>query len=266
MKQANVEVTPTRYWELTERLRDQIRSGEYSVGDKLPTETELCASFQVSRHTLREALKVLTEEGLISRRPRAGSTVIATHSATQFTQAIGSIGELMNYSADSIRQLLSASYVEADHELAALLKCLPGTSWFRIRSLRFYKGSSIPLCHTDIFLLPELAAVVKHKKHALIPIADQIEEMFGKVAHLMQVEISAAQIPIELAGALQAPEGSPALTLIRRYSDIDGKIFEVAVAIHPAQRYTYSFHLKRQSVVKSSALKRRRSGQSAALK
>ncbi|MCM1173715.1 MAG: GntR family transcriptional regulator [Blautia sp.] len=54
---------------LKEKLENDIRRGIY----KLPTEKELCAQFQVSRQTVRSALLLLSQEGLISRKQGSGS-------------------------------------------------------------------------------------------------------------------------------------------------------------------------------------------------
>ena len=61
-----------RYWDIADTLRRNIANGRYAVGEKLPTEEQLVEAFQSSRHAVREALRLLTEDGMISRRPRAG--------------------------------------------------------------------------------------------------------------------------------------------------------------------------------------------------
>jgi DNA-binding FadR family transcriptional regulator len=53
------------------QLRSAILDGAFSHGDRLPTEQELCDQFSVSRTTIREALRSLTEQGLIKRVPGA---------------------------------------------------------------------------------------------------------------------------------------------------------------------------------------------------
>jgi DNA-binding GntR family transcriptional regulator len=60
--------------ELVERLRDMVTEGELKPGDKVP-EQALCARFEVSRTPLREALKVLTAEGLMQITPNRGTRV-----------------------------------------------------------------------------------------------------------------------------------------------------------------------------------------------
>jgi GntR family transcriptional regulator len=234
-----------RHWDIAATLREQIRTGHYRVGDRLPTEEQLCVLFEASRHTLREALRALTEEGLIFRRPRAGSVVIATNCISQLTQTVASVQELLNYGSQTIRETIETEYVEADHELATQLRCAVGASWFHIQALRYAIGSTTPLCHTDIYILPIYAGVVRHKKHLLMPIADQISELYGETADSTQIDIFAAEIDEAVAKRLKVKTGSPGLTVVRRYANSDGAVFEVAFGVHAAQRYTYSFHLKR---------------------
>jgi DNA-binding GntR family transcriptional regulator len=60
--------------ELVERLRDMIVEGTLKAGDKI-SEPDLCETFGVSRTPLREALKVLSAEGLVLLTPNRGATV-----------------------------------------------------------------------------------------------------------------------------------------------------------------------------------------------
>ena len=235
-----------RYWEIADLLRKDIESGKYRVGARLPTEEQLLGHFGSSRYCIREALRVLTENGLIFRRPRAGSTVIAAAPPSHFTQQLSSVQELLNYPTQTIRKTISAAFVVADHDLCAALKCPVGSQWFRIRALRHAIGSSVPLCQTDIYIAPEFAGVTRHKKHESIPVADQIAEIYGETPDSTEIEISASLVSEPVARLLQVPAGSPALTVVRRYASADGKVFEIAVGIHPAQRYTYVFQLKRE--------------------
>ena len=63
----------------------------------LPTELELAEAYAVSRHTVREALRQLEAQGLVSRRQGAGTVVVATEAPERFVQAISSVQELLQY-------------------------------------------------------------------------------------------------------------------------------------------------------------------------
>ncbi|MDQ0603962.1 DNA-binding FadR family transcriptional regulator [Streptomyces canus] len=58
-------------------LRGAIESGEYAIGDKLPSEAELCRTLEVSRPVLREALRALQTMGLTVSKTGKGTFVVA---------------------------------------------------------------------------------------------------------------------------------------------------------------------------------------------
>ncbi|MEQ8147725.1 FadR/GntR family transcriptional regulator [Streptomyces sp. OP7] len=58
-------------------LRDAIERGAYAIGDKLPSEAELCRGLEVSRPVLREALRALQTMGLTVSRTGKGTFVVA---------------------------------------------------------------------------------------------------------------------------------------------------------------------------------------------
>ena len=64
------------YLQVVHALKDEIVSGVHPVGSQLPTEEELCERFSVSRYTVREALRRLREDNLVSSRQGAGTTVV----------------------------------------------------------------------------------------------------------------------------------------------------------------------------------------------
>ena len=61
----NQENGKTKYYILVEEIKDSILSGRVKAGEKLPSENELSAKYQISRHTVRKALSILAQEGYI---------------------------------------------------------------------------------------------------------------------------------------------------------------------------------------------------------
>src|SRR5262249_18254501 len=64
----DLKVADHRYLQVARTLRKEIVDGVYPVGSQLPTEHELCERFAVSRYTIREALRRLREDNLVSSR------------------------------------------------------------------------------------------------------------------------------------------------------------------------------------------------------
>ncbi len=78
--------------EILERLRDLIVEGELTPGTKIP-EAELCVQFGISRTPLREALKALAAEGLVTLQPNRGASVAKT-TLTEIDELFPIIGAL----------------------------------------------------------------------------------------------------------------------------------------------------------------------------
>lgn len=65
-------VRRTIWGSIAATLREEIAAGQYRAGDRLPTEAQLSARFGVNRHTVRQALAALADEGLLHARRGAG--------------------------------------------------------------------------------------------------------------------------------------------------------------------------------------------------
>ncbi len=63
---------------ISDEIRDQIRSGELSPGDKLASVKDLCDHFNAGQRTVRDALQMLEEDGLVAIRDRSGCYVEST--------------------------------------------------------------------------------------------------------------------------------------------------------------------------------------------
>src|ERR1700744_1485147 len=91
----------TRYMELRQTLAAEIAAGAFAVGAKFPTEYELCGRFNVSRHTVREALRALEDTGLLARQAGLGTTVLAHTPAAHYTSTLDSLGGLHDYATET---------------------------------------------------------------------------------------------------------------------------------------------------------------------
>lgn len=78
----NEENAGRLYQQLAQKLFDQLASGQYSVGDRLPPERDLAMEYQVSRPTVREAIIALEVQGLVEVRVGSGAYVMRTPGQT----------------------------------------------------------------------------------------------------------------------------------------------------------------------------------------
>src|SRR6201996_3372371 len=170
----------SRYRDIAAELQREIRLGTHEVGKLLPTETELMARYSASRQTVREALRIIIEQGLIVRRAGLGSVVIAAEPPVLFTHSVKSLSEWLRYSNETYRDVVAAREIVADRKLAGLLKCEPGKHWFLIEAVRRSDQFAAPLGWVEIYVLRKFADVVKRSDHGRAPVHERVAKMFGQ--------------------------------------------------------------------------------------
>ena len=78
MEVVYVTQTQPKFLTIYNTLYKEIQIGKYPSGHALPTEKELCARFDVSRMTLRQAIKLLAEDGIVEYK-REGTLCYSTN-------------------------------------------------------------------------------------------------------------------------------------------------------------------------------------------
>jgi GntR family transcriptional regulator len=126
-----------------QELRQAITRGTYQPGSKLPTEAELCQMLGVSRTVVREALRVLEDDGLVSRRHGVG-TFVRNHPILKnlnfnfgITEMIESAGLGPGTSDLAIKREI------ADEEKAEQLHVAVGTSLITVERVRTADGRPV---------------------------------------------------------------------------------------------------------------------------
>lgn len=236
----------TLYQKISTTLSGRIFDGIYPLGSYLPTEVELCKEFNASHHSVRDALKILVEKGLITRRAGAGTKVIAASEPTVFTHIAGDLRRLFSYPQNTIRENVLEEHLTTDEALSEILDCPIGTPWFRIRALGRLKDNSEALFWTDFYLLPRYSEVVKLKNHFLVPVHEQIEATYGQRVEGATVSITLIRLDNEMARALNVEASSPALRIVRRYFDAQQNAFEITVSYHTEGRYNCELNFHRE--------------------
>lgn len=242
---ASVVPIGPRYQQVADQLKAQIESGDYPIGSRLPTEMELAEHYQISRHTVREALRQLREAGLITRRRRAGTEVVARTPPASYRQPTNSIRDFLQYAENARLSRLRTIRISCTPALAHLLECQPGHSWLRVTSLRNIPGDPLPICLTTAYVDTDLVGIDQRLDRLDGPISALLEQVYGvRIARIDQA-IDAVRLTREQARLLQTPAGGPALRAVRRYYDERGRLLELSTALHPGDRFSYITSLVR---------------------
>ncbi len=245
---SDARVVDHRYLQVARTLRKEIVDGVYPVGSQLPTEHELCERFAVSRYTIREALRRLREDNLVSSRPRTGTLVVPRPSSDSYVQHVMSINDLLAFATGTRFAIESIAMVTIDDELAARTGLASGEQWLTVRGARRADGAESPesvLCRTEYYINRAFAAVGRLLQRHEGPIFPLIEDLFGLSIIEVHQEIAAVLISPALADGLNVEPGTPALQVRRTYTTSDGQVAQVTINTHPASRFRHSMTMRR---------------------
>jgi DNA-binding GntR family transcriptional regulator len=235
-----------RYMALAEALRSRIANGDPDVGQLLPTEHALCETYSVSRHTVREALRLLAEAGLIARRRGAGTVVVARETRQRFAQHLGGVDELMQYARDARLTPLAQDVGALDPAVARAMGVNVSGQFLHVHGLRGRAGEPA-IALTDIYIRADLAPQVQ----ALVELNGAVTEWIGQERGVatarIEQSIAAGALTEREASALKADAGESALRTRRRYYDKGGRIIALSDSVHPAERFTYEMVLQREA-------------------
>ena len=233
------------YRRLVESLRAEIEGGVHAVGSLLPTEGELQSRFGVSRHTVREALRQLKDEGLVASRQGAGTTVISRVRPKRFVHEVASINDLITHAQELKYEVESSSMDTADAELAERLGCGEGERWLRIEGFRHPEGDPAPAAWTEVFIRADYAGVALHLGRRLGPIYLWIEEMYGTSVEEVEQVLQVRALSERAAEGLGLEPGHAGVEVRRTYRLSGGACALVAFTLYAAERFSHTMTLRR---------------------
>jgi len=236
---SRTEIEPAGGVALWRQIADAIRldivGGKLESGDRLDGELPLAERFGVNRHTVRRAIAVLVEEGVL-RAEHGRGTFVAE--ARRLSYPIGRRTRFSEGLAGQVRerrgQLLSSRIERASARLAAALQVKPGTRLLRQETISFADGR--PLARATGWL-PEArfsgfdAAYLEAGSVTLALRHYGIEDYSRG-----STRISARHATLDEAQALKLAPGSVVLVSDAVDLDVDGTPIHAMLTRFPADR------------------------------
>lgn len=235
------------YAALAALLVRDIEDGKYPPSSTLPSEKELTERYGLSRQTVRQALRSVRDQGLISSHAGVGTIVRGPVSRQIRFNSVNSIEDLLHFVGTTEMHALSLREVTVDAALARKLECKPGLLLSEVSFLRKTPGSDLPISHLVLYVHPRFAAAQKTPSVTSTPIYKNIERLFGVRVHEVRQDISATVLDTTLAKSLQAKPGDAALEIKRFYYDANNTLVQTSISWYPADRYTQSARFRASS-------------------
>ncbi|HEX7039632.1 MAG TPA: GntR family transcriptional regulator [Trueperaceae bacterium] len=229
------------YKEVESVLRSQVTSGRRAVGSKLPTESELCEIFDVSRDTVRKALRSLKELGLVKAVPGVGTMVVRSRPNLHVDTLRPLSAPLREAGLSLDVEVLDVRLEVPDEAVRGHLKLAPGEKALRVR--RAHKIAGRPFSITT-YNVPEWVGIGLDADFTGT-IYELVEEKGKSLIDYGTDQISARMPTEEEKRLLAMPESLPIL-LIRRtaFTDLDRAVQYLEAAVR-SDLYEYAVTLPR---------------------
>ncbi|MCV7029104.1 GntR family transcriptional regulator [Mycobacterium sherrisii] len=198
-------------------LRQQIHAAAYPDG--LPAESDLAAEFSVSRNTIREALGILKQEGLIDRGPKVGTHVAQRKYDHRIDSLLG-LKETFKHVGEVRNEVRAAMSVVAPPAVAHRLRLAPGEQAVFIERLRYL--GDLPLSLDLTYLTREIGTRILEHSLETNDVFALIEQVTGQSLGSASLALEAIPADAHSAATLQVPDGAPVLMLERLTSLDDG--------------------------------------------
>lgn len=221
-------------------LRKDIAEGKYPPASSLPTEKELTELYGVSRMTVRQSLRLLREEGLISSHPGIGTIVREFTANNGVFDAVNSTEELLHFVGHTEMHAVSLREVQLDQALAAQLDCQPNLLMSEACFLRKTPGSPLPMSYVRIYVPPRYAEAQLTPPVSNTAIYQRIEQLFNLRVTEIRQDVTATLLDPETAAILQAQPGEAALQMTRFFFDANQTMVQASISFYPASRYKQS--------------------------
>ncbi len=229
------------YFQIAKFLREEIASGKYPPGERLPSENQLSESYNVSRVTIRQALKLLEENYSIYRVHGVGTFVSpyimkGMSGFIGFTEKTGLLG-LEVSSKVLVFQEVEKLPREMQRQLQILDNAAPTSSLMQIKRVRLLDG--VPAAIEDVYVPLDMFPGIEKYDFGNRSLYKTMNNVWGIVpVYSMQV-MNARAASEEEAGQLKIPVGKPVLSVFRLTLTEGFSVIEYCESIYNTDKYIF---------------------------
>jgi GntR family transcriptional regulator len=209
--------------QLAALIEAAILDGVLKPGARLPSESELSASYGVSRITVRQAVGALVRRQILLRKQGKGTFVTAPSVRHDLKRLHGLFGSLFSQAQGARAQVLCFELRRAPGDVAELLRLPAGGDAVAFQRLYFIDDQ--PVAVTDGWLAPEVAAVSRAKAE-LISTEDMMAAVGIRIAST-QVALRAVAAGARVGRLLKLPARAPLIELSRTALGVDGAVKQI---------------------------------------
>ena len=223
------------YLQIHDQIKKEIDEEVWQIGQRLPSERDLAETFQVSRMTLRQAITLLVEEGVLERRVGSGTFVASTRvqekmrGTTSFTEIMKSQGKTPSSQLISYRRTLPS---KQEVEKLGINKT---ENIIRMERVRY--ADKLPVVY-EVASIPEKFIKNFNKEEITSHFFQTLQEHGYKIGKSQQT-IYARLAKEKIAHYLEIPRGHAILALTQVSYFEDGTAFEYVKSQYVGDRFEF---------------------------
>ena len=233
------------YLQLLDIIARQIGDGKLEPGDMLPSENEFCEAYHISRTTVRQALRELEEQGLITRKRGLGTYVTEPKVSRH-------LGNLYSFTDDMKKLGMTPSSKIMSYRLVDRADCLLPMQRFQserlIEVVRLRLADGRPMLIERTYLPVDLCPDLSWERLETSALYTILSEHYGLQLYKAVETYEAVVLNKEESQALQCEQGQPAFLLKCSTWDAELRLIEYTVSVMPSSRSKFEITMYHDSV------------------
>jgi GntR family transcriptional regulator len=221
--------------QVRDELAGTIRSGGLRPGDQLPSEAELVEQFGVARTTVREALKLLEQDGLLHVQHGVGRFVVP--SVERPITRLETVTELMaSLGYEVTNRVLEIAETAADEATLAALGLLPGARVIRLERVRLRNREPL------IYSIDVVPADLPGLTIGGVDWSGSLGALLRSLGHEMATalaDIRAVTLPPDVSARIGSRPGTPWLLMVQTHLTDDGRPIIYSHDYHRGDLFTF---------------------------
>ena len=210
------------YLQVKNHFLSEIQSGKWKEDELVPTDNELCERYQVSKITVREAMRILANEGILERIQGKGTFLRRTKYEPRLSPLFSFTKWARQNGLEPSTRIIRIETVLAQGDLVHELAVKAGTEVTKIERLRL--GDNEPLCFEEINIASETCPDIHLKDMVARPFNDIIWEDYGIALGRSAVAIEPGKTNPYEGKLLRMKKTDLALVVTTRIFTLDSRV------------------------------------------
>lgn len=230
------------YQVVVESILNQIKTGQLTTDDKIPSESDLCKIYLVGRNTVRRAIHELVNKGVLRTIPGLGTFVAGNRLDKTADYLLGFTQEMQLHGKKVTSQVLDARIISADPFLARRLQVQLGAEVVFLYRVRLMDDE--PTAIERAYLPHELCPGLLNNDFSVCSLYETLTTVYGKIPDHAEQVIEANIATAEVTRLLDLTLPAVVLMFHRETRLATGQVIEYVDSELRGDRFRFYTNLR----------------------